>query len=221
MLLHERLSAQRAAGQRQDPRDRRAQGVARSRQRRALHRRAGRRHQRRSGSSASSRSSPNGYQISQTLRESIVFAPHNLIRDAPFTKLDLITCRNLLIYFQPHAQKTVLTLFHFSLKPGGFLFLGSSESPGGLLDEFDTIDEHAKIYRKRRDIGLPRGSEAAAAAHRQRCRATRRPSLPRQRRQSAAARDLRPAARSLHAAQLPGRRARPAGRHASAASSRC
>jgi two-component system, chemotaxis family, CheB/CheR fusion protein len=99
---------------------------------------------------------PEGYQISQTVRESIVFAPHNLIRDAPFTKLDLVTCRNLLIYFQPHAQKTVLTLFHFSLKPGGFLFLGSSESPGGLLDEFDTIDEHAKVYRKRRDLGLPR-----------------------------------------------------------------
>jgi two-component system, chemotaxis family, CheB/CheR fusion protein len=97
-----------------------------------------------------------GYKVSPKLRESIVFAPHNLIRDAPFTKLDLIACRNLLIYFQPHAQKTVLTLFHFSLKPGGFLFLGSSESPGGLIDEFDTIDEHAKIYRKRRDIGLPR-----------------------------------------------------------------
>ena len=99
---------------------------------------------------------PNGYQISQSLRESIVFAPHNLIRDAPFTKLDLITCRNLLIYFQPHAQKTVLTLFHFALKTGGYLFLGSSESPGGLIDEFDTVDEHNKIYRKRRDIGLPR-----------------------------------------------------------------
>jgi len=98
----------------------------------------------------------NGYRISQTLRESIVFAPHNLIRDAPFTRLDLISCRNLLIYFQPHAQKTVLTLFHFSLKAGGVLFLGSSETPGGLLDEFDTIDERAKIYRKRRDIGLPR-----------------------------------------------------------------
>jgi two-component system CheB/CheR fusion protein len=97
-----------------------------------------------------------GYQISPLLRESIVFAPHNLIRDAPFTKMDLITCRNLLIYFQPHAQKTVLTLFHFALKAGGVLFLGSSESPGGLLDEFDTVDEHAKIYRKRRDIGLPR-----------------------------------------------------------------
>src|SRR6185295_114853 len=67
-----------------------------------------------------------------------------------------VACRNLLIYFQPHAQKTVLTLFHFALKPGGFLFLGSSESPGGLLDEFDTIDEHSKVYRKRRDISLPR-----------------------------------------------------------------
>jgi two-component system CheB/CheR fusion protein len=99
---------------------------------------------------------PDGFQIAQTLRECIIFAPHNLIRDAPFTKMDLIACRNLLIYFQPHAQKTVLTLFHFSLKPGGYLFLGSSESPGGLIDEFDTINEHAKIYRKRRDLGLPR-----------------------------------------------------------------
>ena len=97
----------------------------------------------------------NGYQISQTLRESIVFAPHNLIRDSPFTKMDLIACRNLLIYLQPHAQKTVFTLFHFALKAGGFLFLGSSESPGDLLDEFETIDEHAKIYRKKRDIRLP------------------------------------------------------------------
>ena len=92
--------------------------------------------------------------MSQRLRESVVFAPHNLMRDSPFTKLDLITCRNLLIYLQPHAQKTVLSLFHFCLKPGGFLFLGSSESPGGLLDEFETIDEHAKIFRKKRDIGL-------------------------------------------------------------------
>jgi two-component system CheB/CheR fusion protein len=99
---------------------------------------------------------PDGYAISQAIRESIIFAPHNLIRDAPFTKMDLISCRNLLIYFQPHAQKTVLTLFHFSLKPGGYLFLGSSESPGGLIDEFDTIDDHAKVFRKRRDLGLPR-----------------------------------------------------------------
>jgi two-component system CheB/CheR fusion protein len=96
-----------------------------------------------------------GYQVSQSLRESVVFAPHNLMRDSPFTKLDLITCRNLLIYFHPNAQKTVLTLFHFGLKTGGYLFLGPSESPGDLADEFDTVDPHVKIYRKRRDIGLP------------------------------------------------------------------
>jgi two-component system, chemotaxis family, CheB/CheR fusion protein len=99
---------------------------------------------------------PAGFQISQDLRDLIVFCPHNLLRDAPFTRMDMISCRNLLIYFQPHAQKTVLTLFHFCLKPRGVLFLGSSESPGGLVDEFDVIDEHAKIFRKRRDIALPR-----------------------------------------------------------------
>jgi two-component system CheB/CheR fusion protein len=93
--------------------------------------------------------------VSQSLRESVVFAPHNLMRDSPFTRLDLITCRNLLIYFHPNAQKTVLTLFHFGLKTGGYLFLGPSETPGDLADEFDTIDPHVKIYRKRRDIGLP------------------------------------------------------------------
>jgi two-component system CheB/CheR fusion protein len=99
---------------------------------------------------------PTGYQVSKVLRESIVFAPHNVLRDAPFTKLDLIACRNLLIYFQPHAQKTVLSLFHFCLKPGGVLFLGGSESLGGLTDEFDAIDDRAKLFRKRRDTALPR-----------------------------------------------------------------
>ena len=136
-------------------------------ERRVLHAGAARRRQRRTAATASSRKKAQGYQISQELRQSIVFAPHNLIRDAPFTKLDLITCRNLLIYFQPQAQKTVLTLFHFGLKPGGFLFLGSSESPGGLVDEFDTIDEHwprstasGAMSRCRADFKLPlaRGS---------------------------------------------------------------
>ena len=130
-----------------------------------------------------------------------MFAPHNLIRDAPFTKLDLITCRNLLIYFQPHAQKTVLTLFHFALKTGGFLFLGSSESPGGLLDEFDTIDEHGKIYRKRRDIGLPRDLKLPLPRSGTLPRAVPAPVGAQHRRQPAAARHLRPAARSLHAAR--------------------
>jgi two-component system, chemotaxis family, CheB/CheR fusion protein len=96
-----------------------------------------------------------GYRVSHDLREMVVFAPHNLIKDAPFTKLDLITCRNLLIYLQPAAQKKILSLFHFALKTGGVLFLGPSESPGELSDEFAVVDNHWKIYRKSRDIRLP------------------------------------------------------------------
>jgi two-component system CheB/CheR fusion protein len=95
-----------------------------------------------------------GFQISADLRQLIVFARHNVIKDAPFTKMHLITCRNMLIYFQPQAQRTVMSLFHFGLAPGGILFLGSSESPGALGDEFTPIDDHFKIYRKRRDVQL-------------------------------------------------------------------
>jgi two-component system CheB/CheR fusion protein len=98
---------------------------------------------------------PDGYHVSNELRQMVVFARHNLIKDAPFTRLDLITCRNLLIYFQPPAQKKALSLFHFGLKTGGVLFLGPSESPGELASEFQTIDDHWKFYRKRRDIRLP------------------------------------------------------------------
>jgi two-component system CheB/CheR fusion protein len=98
---------------------------------------------------------PAGYQVAQELRKLIVFAPHNVIKDAPFTKLDLVCCRNLLIYLQPHAQKKAISLFHFALKPSGILFLGPSESPGEISDEFDTLDRHWKIFRKRRDIRLP------------------------------------------------------------------
>jgi two-component system CheB/CheR fusion protein len=94
------------------------------------------------------------FQIVPLLRKMIVFAPHDLLKDAPFTKLDLITCRNMLIYLQPGAQKKVLSLFHFGLNTGGFLFLGPSESPGDLSDELDTVDEHWKIYRKSRDVKL-------------------------------------------------------------------
>ncbi|MBX3469884.1 MAG: PAS domain-containing protein [Planctomycetes bacterium] len=92
--------------------------------------------------------------VKQELRSHIVFAPHNLLRDAPFTRLDLVTCRNLLIYFQPHAQRKVLSFFHFGMKAGGVLLLGPSETPGDLSDEFQGVDEHWKLYRKRRDVRL-------------------------------------------------------------------
>jgi two-component system CheB/CheR fusion protein len=95
------------------------------------------------------------YQVSPELRKLLVFAQHNLLKDAPFTKLDLICCRNLLIYFQPVAQKKTLSLFHFGVKTGGVLFLGPSEGTGDLADEFDPIDTRWKFFRKRRDIRLP------------------------------------------------------------------
>ena len=96
----------------------------------------------------------NGYQISPNIRNMVVFAAHNLIKDAPFTRMDLISCRNMLIYLQPLAQKKVLSLFHFALKTGGTLFLGPSESTGDLADEFETIDEYWRLCKKRRDIRL-------------------------------------------------------------------
>ncbi|MBS0205162.1 MAG: PAS domain S-box protein [Planctomycetes bacterium] len=95
-----------------------------------------------------------GFQVVPHIRKMIVFAPHDLLKDAPFTRLDLVSCRNLLIYLQPSAQKKVLSLFHFGLKAGGVLFLGPSESPGDLSDEFESVDEHWKLYRKRRDVRL-------------------------------------------------------------------
>jgi len=96
-----------------------------------------------------------GYHVTRELRRYVVFAPHNVIRDAPFTQMDLVTCRNLLIYLQPDAQKKALAMFHFALKSGATLFLGPSESPADLVDEFQTVDKRWRIYTKRRDIRLP------------------------------------------------------------------
>ena len=95
-----------------------------------------------------------GFAINQRIRQMVVFAPHNIIKDAPFTRMELVTCRNLLIYLQPGAQKKALSLFHFGLKANGLLFLGPSESTGELEDEFQPIDRHWNIYRKRRDVRL-------------------------------------------------------------------
>ena len=96
-----------------------------------------------------------GYRIETSLRQMIVFARHNVFKDAPFTKLDLISCRNLLIYLQPLAQRKALSLFHFGLKPQGVLMLGPSETVGELKDEFEALNNRWKVFRKSRDIRLP------------------------------------------------------------------
>jgi two-component system CheB/CheR fusion protein len=106
-----------------------------------------------------------GYQVSPEIRRSIVFAPHNVLSDAPFTDLDFVSCRNLLIYFQNVAQTRALSMFHYALNKGSILLLGGSESPGELSSEFSVVHERERIYRKRRAVRLP--SEFRAPMNRQ------------------------------------------------------
>jgi len=95
------------------------------------------------------------FHVSPEIRKMVVCVGHNMVHDAPFTKLDLITCRNVLIYLAAPAQKKVLSLFHFALNREGVLCLGPSETLGELDVEFATMDERAKIFRKQRDLLLP------------------------------------------------------------------
>src|SRR5690606_12166011 len=78
-----------------------------------------------------------------------------VIRDAPFTRVDLVSCRNLLIYLQPAAQQKALSLFHFALNRGGYLFLGPSETPGAVGASFETVDRSWRIHRKYIDVRTP------------------------------------------------------------------
>ena len=88
------------------------------------------------------------YQISQSIRESCVFALQNVTSDPPFSKLDLISCRNVLIYLSPVLQKKVLPTFHYALRPSGVLMLGSSETAGSAGDFFEVLDKKNKLYLK-------------------------------------------------------------------------
>jgi two-component system CheB/CheR fusion protein len=89
-----------------------------------------------------------GYRIRSEIRDCMVFAVQNVINDAPFTKLDLISCRNLLIYLDLELQSKLIPMFHYSLRPGGVLFLGSSETVGTFGDLFSTLDRKWKIFRR-------------------------------------------------------------------------
>ena len=90
------------------------------------------------------------YRVKKDLRDLVVFAPHNVLADPPFTKLDLLSCRNLLIYLEPRAQRQLFPLFQYALKPRGLLFLGSSESIGEVEGElFATLEKKWKLYRRK------------------------------------------------------------------------
>jgi two-component system CheB/CheR fusion protein len=95
------------------------------------------------------------YQVAKEIREMCLFSTHNLIKDPPFSRLDLIVCRNLLIYLEAHVQQHVSTLFHYSLRQGGYLFLGPAESVAGPADLFSTVDKKHKIYQRNETVARP------------------------------------------------------------------
>ena len=95
---------------------------------------------------------PNGYTVKKEIREMIVFAQHNLIKDAPFTRLDLLCCRNVMIYLTTDLQKKIIPVFHYSLQPNGLLFLGPAESVGTFNDIFNSLDSKWKIFERKEGV---------------------------------------------------------------------
>jgi two-component system CheB/CheR fusion protein len=96
------------------------------------------------------------YQINKLIRDRVLFALHNVLRDPPFSRIDLISCRNLLIYLDRQVHERIFELFYFSLRPGGLLFLGSSESADSGAQYFEVVDKKARIYRARQLVHTKR-----------------------------------------------------------------
>ncbi|HEX8109061.1 MAG TPA: chemotaxis protein CheB, partial [Kofleriaceae bacterium] len=89
-----------------------------------------------------------GYRVSKDIRETVVFAPQNVLTDPPFTKVDIVSCRNLLIYLSGEVQKRLIPLFHYCLNPGGALFLGTAETIGSFTNLFVPLDGRTRLYRR-------------------------------------------------------------------------
>lgn len=108
--------------------------------------------------------------VSKRVRDLCIFSPHSVIRDPPFSRIDLVSCRNLLIYFGADAQNQVIPIFHYALRPGGFLFLGSAENVTQFGELFEATDKRHRIFRRRSDgtpnlrlpilVGQARGSRS-------------------------------------------------------------
>lgn len=94
-----------------------------------------------------------GYRINKRIRDMVIFSEHDVNRDPPFSRLDLISCRNLLIYLGAEIQQRLLPLFHYALNPGGWLFLGNSESPGEGSRLFSAVDAKVRLYRRSEGLG--------------------------------------------------------------------
>lgn len=96
-----------------------------------------------------------GWRVDQRLRDRVLFAQHDVTQDPPFTRLDLVCCRNLLIYFDATLQKRLVPLLHFSMRPGGVLLLGSADTVGRVPRLFETLDAKARLYRRSDNGGNP------------------------------------------------------------------
>ena len=96
-----------------------------------------------------------GYRVRKEVREMVIFAPQNLIMDPPFTKLDLLSCRNVLIYLSAEVQKKIIPLFHYSLNPGGILLLGSAEAIGDNADLFAPLTGKTRLFRRKESVLRP------------------------------------------------------------------
>jgi len=111
-----------------------------------------------------------GYRVRKEIREAVVFAPQNVVMDPPFTKLDILSCRNLLIYLSAELQQKLIPLFHYALNPGGILFLGSAETVGTYSSLFSPVDAKSRLYRRLEStvgapaVEFPPGLTALAAA---------------------------------------------------------
>src|SRR4029453_3581997 len=88
------------------------------------------------------------YQVQKELREMCLFTVHSLIKDPPFSRLDLFSCRNVLIYLGPELQQKLVRLFHYALRPGGYLFLGPAETLSGQRELFRPLDQQHRIFQK-------------------------------------------------------------------------
>ena len=125
-----------------------------------------------------------GYRVIRSLREQVVFARQNVMSDPPFSRMDLIACRNLLIYLEPDLQKKIFPAFHYALKPGGFLFLGASESIGQFTELFAPADKKQKIFCKKAAptpafrLPLPSARESQPSPGQRASALTRAPLLP-------------------------------------------
>ena len=106
-----------------------------------------------------------GYRANKLIRESVVFARQNMLSDPPFSRMDMVSCRNLLIYIEPALQKRILPMFHYALNPGGTLFLGASESVAGFTELFGPLDRKQKIFVRKAAPGPVREVTATRALH--------------------------------------------------------